>query len=84
MNASLEDLSQVNVRTGIRITCVDGNQFEMPVPNNTDVTQFMGGVKGNGFIGCQHWYVNYDAIIWAVRVVYHDNNVAHVEGMTKQ
>lgn len=83
MNVSLEDQSLVSIRTAVRITCVDGNQFEMPAVDNIDVANFMAGVKGVGWIGNQHWFVVYDAILWATKVVYRGEAV-NVEGMVRQ
>lgn len=84
MTASLEDLSQTSKRTAVRFTCVDGNQFEMPAVDNIDVSAFMCGVKANGWIGTPDWFLVYDAIVWATKVVYVGSTAVSVEGMVKQ
>lgn len=83
MTASLDVPSLSSKRTFLRVTCVDGNQFEMPAVEHIDVTQFMAGVKANGFLGTPTWFVVYDSIIWAVKITYMGQDVS-TEGMVKQ
>lgn len=63
---------------------VDGNSFELPATDNVNVANFMGTIKTRGGVGTEHWYLVYDAILWAVRVEYHAEVASPVEGMVRQ
>lgn len=87
MNASLDapSLKSTDYRTFIRVCCADGNQFELPAVNGIDVGAFMASIKAHGFIGHANWFVHYDAIVWAIKVIYRDDSPeAQIVGMTKQ
>lgn len=85
MIASLEGPSLLtnDKRVVIQIMCADGNTFEMPVVEGLSVSNFMGQVKANGCVGTDNWFVVYDAILWAVRVVYTGQSVVSTEGMAR-
>lgn len=84
MSVNFDDLSQPVRRTFIQVMCADGNCFEIPATDDVDVSNFMSGVKARGYIGTGNWFVVYEAILWAAKVVYTASGVSSVEGMVKQ